>query len=178
MNNDLISREALKADIDNLRLFKPWVREEIKAHIDNAPTVNIPNYGGQVVPDVLQGWKYEERPQVKIKVNITEEEKQRLIEELQKPHMPIILPESEFEITNEDIQQAIKEGFANGYEMAKAKFSPKQGVWLPLQAVGDYKCSKCGAENLYKYANEHERWIKTNSNFCPNCGASMKGGAE
>ena len=39
MNNDLISREALKKDIDNLRLFKPWVREEIKAHIDNAPTV-------------------------------------------------------------------------------------------------------------------------------------------
>ena len=63
MNNDLISREALKKDIDNLRLFKPWVREEIKTHIDNAPAVNIPNYGGQVVPDVLQGWKYEERPQ-------------------------------------------------------------------------------------------------------------------
>ena len=30
--------------------------------IDNAPTVDLPNYGGQVVPDVLQGWKYEERP--------------------------------------------------------------------------------------------------------------------
>ena len=31
--------------------------------IDNAPTVSIPNCGGQVVPDVLQGWRYEERPQ-------------------------------------------------------------------------------------------------------------------
>ena len=31
--------------------------------IDNAPTVEIPNYGGQVVPDTLQGWRYEERPQ-------------------------------------------------------------------------------------------------------------------
>lgn len=29
------------------------------------------------------------------------------------------------EITNEDIQQAIKEGFANGYEMAKAKLVKK-----------------------------------------------------
>ena len=28
---------------------------------------------------------------------------------------------SVLEITNEDIQQAIKEGFANGYEMAKEK---------------------------------------------------------
>lgn len=29
--------------------------------IDNAPTVDIPNCGGQVVPDTLQGWRYEER---------------------------------------------------------------------------------------------------------------------
>ena len=32
-----------------------------------------------------------------------------------------VRPQSDFEITNEDIQQAIKEGFANGYEMAKEK---------------------------------------------------------
>ena len=31
--------------------------------VDNAPTVEIPNYGGQIVPDTLQGWRYEERPQ-------------------------------------------------------------------------------------------------------------------
>ena len=31
--------------------------------IDNAPTVELSNYGGQVVPDTLQGWRYEERPQ-------------------------------------------------------------------------------------------------------------------
>lgn len=54
-----------------------------------------------------------------------------------------------------------------------------QGEWIHLQAIGDYKCSVCGCENLYKYANEHERWVKTNSNFCPNCGSEMrKGGAE
>jgi DNA-directed RNA polymerase subunit RPC12/RpoP len=51
-----------------------------------------------------------------------------------------------------------------------------QGTWDHLQAIGDYKCSICGAENLYKYANEHERWIKINSNFCPNCGAKMQKG--
>ena len=54
-----------------------------------------------------------------------------------------------------------------------------QGEWIHLHAIGDYKCSICGAENLYKYANEHERWVKTNSNYCPNCGAKMqKAGAE
>ena len=35
----LIDADALKEDIDNLRLFKKWIREEIKQHIDNAPTV-------------------------------------------------------------------------------------------------------------------------------------------
>jgi len=31
--------------------------------IDEAPTLEITNCGGQVVPDTLQGWRYEERPQ-------------------------------------------------------------------------------------------------------------------
>ena len=37
----LIDADALKEDIDNLCLFKKWIREEIKQHIDNAPTVNL-----------------------------------------------------------------------------------------------------------------------------------------
>lgn len=36
----LIDADALKEDIDNLRLFKKWIREEIKQHIDNSPTVD------------------------------------------------------------------------------------------------------------------------------------------
>lgn len=80
MNNDLIGREALKETIDKI----PWYHinshgefvegahddgdalykaEDIYNAIDNAPTVNIPNYGGQAVPDMLQGWRYDERPQ-------------------------------------------------------------------------------------------------------------------
>jgi hypothetical protein len=31
--------------------------------IENALTVEIPNYSGQVVPDMFQGWRCEERPQ-------------------------------------------------------------------------------------------------------------------
>ena len=40
----LIDADALKADIDKLRLFKPWIREEIKTHIDNAPTIITEEY--------------------------------------------------------------------------------------------------------------------------------------
>ena len=69
-------------------------------------------------------------------------------------------------------------GYQDGCEDGLQGIRPK-GEWVHLHAIGDYKCSICGAENLYKYVNEHERWIKTNSNFCPNCGADMqKGGAE
>ena len=35
----LIDADALKIEIDNLLLFQKWIREEIKAHIDNVPTV-------------------------------------------------------------------------------------------------------------------------------------------
>ena len=65
MNNDLISREALLHEIGKLSLdweYGLGVKDCLDI-IDNAPIVNIPNYGGQVVPDVLQGWKYEERDQ-------------------------------------------------------------------------------------------------------------------
>lgn len=73
MNNELISREALRNAIDTIKqtgygtdnepLFDYAELPDLIKLIDNAPTVNIPNYGGQVVPDMLKGWKYEERPQ-------------------------------------------------------------------------------------------------------------------
>ena len=84
--NDLISREALKIIIEQNQLVnaKLSVYDVLKI-IDNAPSVfscnacknmgnewecrdchdysNYVHYGGQIVPDVLQGWRYEERPQ-------------------------------------------------------------------------------------------------------------------
>lgn len=71
----------------------------------------------------------------------------------------------------------INEAFEKAYQALKEEKRP-QGEWVHLQAIGDYKCSICGCENLYKYANEHERWVKTNSNYCPNCGADMRGGQK
>ena len=95
MNNDLISREALKEDFKS-RLAKcnKWIEKakdketkirasavksficEVIMTIDNAPTVEprieygtdgqpyrLFMSGGQIVPDTLQGWRYDERPQ-------------------------------------------------------------------------------------------------------------------
>jgi DNA-directed RNA polymerase subunit RPC12/RpoP len=77
-------------------------------------------------------------------------------------------------ISNEEGYEMYGKGYLQGYERGKGERT--QGEWIHLQAIGDYKCSICGCENLYKYANEHERWVKTNSNFCPNCGSQMKKG--
>lgn len=59
-DDDLISRSALKeatksfADCDG---FNP-----VWQIIDNAPTVEVPNYSGQIAPDLLRSWGYEKRP--------------------------------------------------------------------------------------------------------------------
>lgn len=71
------------------------------------------------------------------------------------------------EITNEDIQQAIKEGFANGYEMAKAKFERPQGEWKALNYHTCY-CTNCNFDfDIMKCE------FMTKMNFCPKCGAKM-----
>ena len=62
---DLISRSELKKAFN-----KWWGCDDIPTTIvedliDSAPTIEIPNYGGQVVPDTLQGWRYEKRQQGK-----------------------------------------------------------------------------------------------------------------
>ena len=71
-------------------------------------------------------------------------------------------------ITNEDINNAIKTGFSDGYEMAKAKYSPKTGHWEFDSKFtefgnpyGTYKCSECGRHSSSEYP------------FCFWCGADM-----
>ena len=79
---------------------------ELTQNLINKVNVNVglaqPYYSGQVVPDILQGWRYEERP---------------------------------------------------------------QGEWIELREY-DNKCSLCGHTMM-------DKW-----NFCPTCGAKMKGDVE
>lgn len=64
--------------------------------------------------------------------------------------------------------QTIKYSYNNGYEMAKAKFSPKQGEWIKkYKGQVNSFCSECNYE------------VGRKTNFCPNCGARLlKGGAK
>ena len=70
------------------------------------------------------------------------------------------------EITEEDIQNAIKAGYENGYSMAQAKYQRLKGKWIDAiytnNGVGVGMCNQCGIH-------------KTIDNFCPNCGADMRG---
>ena len=145
MNNDLISREALKKAVDTwdkfgytaqgklIRLtehedfYVPYVKyQDIVNCIDNAPTVAESCKELQEVAS--------ERPQG--------------------------------EYTEEDMKRTIKENFDLGYEMAKNKFGRPQGEWIEYNtACHHYKCDQCNAD----YNS-----FMVKPNFCPNCGADMR----
>lgn len=75
------------------------------------------------------------------------------------------------EITEEDIQNAIKAGYENGYSMAQAKYQRPQGKWIYNSygnGCGNWHCSECGVI-IVMCKNSY-------NNFCPNCGAEMVGG--
>jgi len=69
------------------------------------------------------------------------------------------------EITEEDIQNAIRAGYENGYSMAQAKYQRPQGEWQITKA-GFAKCPNCKCEREYP------------ENFCGYCGADMRGDKE
>ena len=52
------------------------------------------------------------------------------------------------EITDNDIREAIKAGYENGYSMAQAKYQRPQGEWIKDNS-GDRFCSECGSCALY-----------------------------
>ena len=59
---------------------------------------------------------------------------------------------------------------ADTIEMLSEKArEPKQGEWIESDFFGDIECSNCGAE-WDCCDNDTERF-----NFCPNCGADMRG---
>ena len=76
-------------------------------------------------------------------------------------------PTVEPEITEQDIKDAIRYGFVEGYEMAQAKYQRPQGEWIDCGAY--YKCPFC--ENLVLTVDGKPK-------FCDECGADMRGKEE
>ena len=75
------------------------------------------------------------------------------------------LETGEVYITGEDYNL-----YMEGYKAGKKDFEPKQGEWIVFYTSKKkkvFKCDKCMAVS-----------IQGQTNFCHNCGASMKGGAE
>ena len=104
MNDDLISREALRKDIEHLYSVyaenPEWFYTDVLDHIDNAPTVEYPFYQEAYQTGYEEG-KNERphsvliKPIANIKVEITEEEKQRIIDLLRKEQPKFVKLESE-----------------------------------------------------------------------------------
>ena len=74
--------------------------------------------------------------------------------------------------TEDDVKTAIKEGHKVGYEMAKAKFERPQGEWIILDS-GDRACPFCNM-GTSRESNASIVFF----NYCPYCGADMRGGRE
>jgi flagellar biosynthesis/type III secretory pathway protein FliH len=69
------------------------------------------------------------------------------------------------DITEEDVQNAIKAGYENGYSMAQAKYQRPQGEWIRCADHYYYKCSICGDTWFYEESKHFQ--------YCPKCGAQM-----
>lgn len=152
MNNDLISREALKTAIDevhqkDLKINPLWGSiglNTLNRLIDNAPTVN---------PEEL-------KPLIDKVVEILPELTDAIIKELPKM-----------------VSGKIKCSECSYYTNTFDCIPRPQGEWIEqTEYNGDtyYDCSVCG--NSWTTI-DGTPW-NNGMNFCPNCGAKMKGGAE
>lgn len=79
------------------------------------------------------------------------------------------------EITNEDIQNAIKIGYNDGFEMAKAKYERPQGEWIKIfenPFTNGYVCPFCNHK-----IQVTEQFLPQVTE-CESCGAQMVGGEK
>lgn len=63
------------------------------------------------------------------------------------------------------------EGYKEGCEFGKKCYERPQGEWI--KEYKDFKCSLCG-KIAYSW-NDHGTYIQIKSDFCPHCGADMRG---
>ena len=78
------------------------------------------------------------------------------------------------EITEEDIQNAIRAGYENGYSMAQAKYQRPQGEWIEDKVAFHFVCDQCGCALRQLKSEVFEG--DYDYNLCPNCGAERVGG--
>lgn len=177
MDNDLISREALLKEVrENKELFETE-RVYLEGLLLNAPTVEYPFYAEAYQTGYEEGKN--ERPQGDL---ISRDQVLHEIGQLSLAweygqgvadcHAIIenalaVESRPKGEYTEEDMKRTIKENFDIGYEMAKNKYGRPQGEWKIDGCL--IVCDQCGrillkASELY--------------NFCPQCGADMRGEKE
>ena len=87
------------------------------------------------------------------------------------------LETGEIYITGEDYNL-----YMEGYKAGKKDFEPKQGEWIAREDMdfldenkvvhNHFECNKCGL--IHDFIDGHT----SQYNFCPNCGAKMKGNAK
>ena len=159
MNNDLISRSELTKELrERLVACNDW-EEKAKDKETRIRANAVKTFICEMFLLLKEFPTVELQP---IKVNVPEDIKDKLIEELSKPRK-VILDEPE---TVTDCIIA----YGDGFESARRLFERPHGKWIDPQNVGANNwCSVCGEFIL------HYEGI---SNYCPNCGADMRKGEE
>ena len=71
-----------------------------------------------------------------------------------------------------DGQEFYANGYKKGYEDAKNEFERPHGEWHGNN-FDEHSCPLCGHAALYE--EEPDGYYEVQSNFCPNCGADMRG---
>lgn len=160
MNNDLISREALKKAIEPYRYATDGVFEGISLIIDNAPTVETYTKD-DMTREYLKGYNackdMNERPQGERIISVDSEEEARALSKT-NPNLMIIFPTNEKEwrqrTTNEEAIEILK-GYKQRLENScsnvldedikaldlaiKALEERPQGEWVPVgERLPDY----------------------------------------
>ncbi len=197
MNNDLISRSELKEAIRKrlgISSLKYLTEQEkvVVEEIDNAPTVSeitkekLSIAYDQGYEDGKNNWLQEERPQGDL---ISRSKLKKVINDFYDSHFIGVVPNELITYANavdtaidiaptvdlKDIyQEGHYDGHLEGYTKAINERKP-QGEWKiieheTLYLMGIYQCNLCS----YKYACPDE-FVR---NFCPNCGADMRGKEE
>lgn len=146
MTNDLISRSELKKAFN-----KWWGCDDIPSSVVEDLIDEAPTFEQKEFEQILQP----------IKVNIPEDIKDKLVEELSKPRK--VIPDEPETVTDCII------AYGDGFESARRLFERPHGEWIntrPPEMSDNIICSLCGYDSIASF------------NYCPNCGADMRKGEE